>query len=56
MIGFNKRFFGLSSNQKQKPNQKQLIYSFLAGNNYPDSPHWQGGMKFATQISPLPNF
>ena len=28
---------------------------FLAGNNYPDSPHSQGGMKFATQISPLLN-
>ena len=24
--------------------------------NYPDSPHSQGGMKFATQISPLLNF
>ena len=33
--------------------QKQLIYDFLAGNNYPDSPHSQGGIKFATQISPL---
>ena len=31
--------------------QKQLIYNFLAGNNYPD---W-GGMKFATRISPLLN-
>ena len=30
--------------------QKQLIYDFLAGNNYPDSPHLHGdrGMKFAT--------
>ena len=27
--------------------------AFLAGNNYPDSSHLQGGMKFATQISPL---
>ena len=36
--------------------QKQLIYDFLAGNNYyPDSPLSQGGMKFATQISPLLN-
>ena len=25
------------------------------GNNYPYSPHWQGGTKFATQISPLLN-
>ena len=32
-----------------------LIYDFLAGNNYPDSPHSQGGMKFAKQISPLLN-
>ena len=28
----------------------------LAGNNYLNSPHSQGGMKFATQISPLLNF
>ena len=35
--------------------QQQLIYDFLAGNNYPDSPHLQRGMKFATQISPLLN-
>ena len=27
--------------------QKQLIYDFLAGNNYPDSPHLQDVMKFA---------
>ena len=33
--------------------QKQLIYDFLAGNNYHDSPHSQG---FATQISPLLNY
>ena len=30
--------------------------NFLAGNNYPDSHHLHGGMKFATQISPLLNF
>ena len=36
--------------------QKQLIYDFLAGNNQSDSPHSQGGMKFATQISPLLNY
>ena len=30
--------------------QKQLMYDFLAGNNYPNSPHSQGGMKFATQF------
>ena len=35
--------------------RKQLIYDFLAGNNYPDLPHLQGGMKFATQISPVLN-
>ena len=29
------------------------IYDFLVGNNYPNSPHTQGGMKFAKQISPL---
>ena len=29
--------------------------TFLAGNNYPDLPHSQGGMKFTTQISPLLN-
>ena len=29
--------------------------TFLAGNNYSDSHHSQGGMKFATQISPLLN-
>ena len=33
--------------------KKQQIFDFLAGNNYPDWPNWQGGMKFATQISPL---
>ena len=27
--------------------------TLLAGNNYPDFPHSQGGRKFATQISPL---
>ena len=31
------------------------IYDFLAGNNYPNLPHSQRGMKFATQISPLLN-
>ena len=36
--------------------QKQQIYDFLEGNNYPDSPRSQGVMKFATQISPLLNF
>ena len=36
--------------------QKQLIYDFLSGNNYPDRPHLQGGMKFATQISQLLNY
>ena len=30
-----------------------IIYDFLEGNNYPDSPHLQWGMKFATHISPL---
>ena len=35
--------------------QIQLIYDFLTGNNYPNSPHLQGGMKFASQISPLLN-
>ena len=34
----------------------KLIYDFLAGNNYPNSPYLQGGMKFPTQISPLLNF
>ena len=29
---------------------------FLAGNNYPDWPYSQGGMKFATQILPLLNY
>ena len=29
---------------------------FLAGNDYPDSPHSQGDMKFATQISSLLNY
>ena len=29
--------------------------TFLPGNNYPDSHHSQGGMKFATQLSPLLN-
>ena len=36
-------------------NTQELIYDFLAGNNYPNLPHKQGGMKFATQISPLLN-
>ena len=36
--------------------QKQLIYDFSAVNNYPNSPHLQGCMKFATQISPLLNY
>ena len=35
--------------------QKQLVYDFLARNNYPNSPQLQGGMKFATQISSLLN-
>ena len=35
--------------------QKQLIYDFLAGNNYPNSPHLQGDMTFTAQISPLLN-
>ena len=43
---FLKAFFSL---------QNQFICDFLAGNNFPDSPHSQGGMKFATQISPLLN-
>ena len=29
--------------------------TFLPGNNYPDSHHSLGGMKFATQSSPLLN-
>ena len=36
--------------------QKQQINDFLAGNNYRDLPHSQGGMKFGTQISPVLNF
>ena len=35
--------------------KKQQIYYFLAGNNYPDSPHLQRGMKLSTQVSPLLN-
>ena len=34
--------------------QKQLIYDFF-GRKYPNSPYWQGGMKFAAPISPLLN-
>ena len=34
----------------------QFFFDFLAGNNYPDLPYLQGGMKFATQISPLLNY
>ena len=30
--------------------------TFLPVNNYPDTHHSQGGMKFATQISPLLNY
>ena len=44
---FESRFFSSS--------KKKLICDFWAGNNYPDSPHSQGGIKFATQISPLLN-
>ena len=33
----------------------EIFKGFLAGNNYPNLPHSQGGMKFATQISPLLN-
>ena len=29
--------------------------TFFTGNNYTNSPHLQGGMKFATLISPLLN-
>ena len=36
--------------------EKQLIYDFLTGNNYPNSPHLQGCVKFSTQISRLLNF
>ena len=32
------------------------VANFLAGNNYPDLLHSKGGMKFATQISPLLNW
>ena len=39
----------------KKDLSKQLIYDFWAGKNYPDLLHSQGGMKFATQISPLLN-
>ena len=35
--------------------QKQLIFNFLVGNNFSESPLSQGGMKCATQISPLLN-
>ena len=35
--------------------RKQLIYDFLAENNYPDLPPFAGGMKFKAQISPLLN-
>ena len=35
---------------------KKLIYDFLAGNNYPDSPHLNGCVNFAIQISPLLNY
>ena len=38
---------GKKTGKKKKKN--------LAGNNYPYSPRSQGGMKFATQISPLLN-
>ena len=31
------------------------LHLFLPVNNYPDAHHSQGGMKFATQISPLLN-
>ena len=33
--------------------QKHLICDFLTRKNYPNSPDSQGGMKFATLISPL---
>ena len=46
-------FFKNSFFQKQLFS-KTAFCDFLAGNNNPDSPHSQGGgMKFATQISPL---
>ena len=31
------------------------VERILTAYNYPDSAHLQGGLKFATQISPLPN-
>ena len=34
---------------------QKLEITFLPGNNYPDSHHSHGGMKFATQISTLLN-
>ena len=41
------------------PNYKHFQISFdffLVSNIYPDSHHSQGGMKFATQISPILNY
>ena len=67
---FYNRLFDLSYNQKQKPIEKSLqvwlpelfLEAYFASktanlwlNNYPDLHHSQGGMKFATQISPLLN-
>ena len=56
---FEKRFAALAARAVFVSSfmlQKQLIFDFLAGNNSPKSPHSQGGMKFATQISPLLNY
>ena len=38
------------------PSHFLLFLIFLPENNYPDTHHSQGGLKFATQISPLLNF
>ena len=50
------------ANLNKRKSPHTLLYGgkefvcFLAGNSYPNLPHSQGGMKFATQMSPLLNY
>ena len=43
--------FGRASSRPHR----QVVFLDKPGNNYPDLPHSQEGVKFATQISPLLN-
>ena len=51
-INFGRAF---SSGCASSRPHRQVVFLDKPGNNYPDLPHSQEGVKFATQISPLLN-